>query len=75
MIAPISSIPDSPPETPCVEDVLATLRSLNERDPRITLLEVRALQRALRRQGLYADLATVGSAAGRLLVDGLEITA
>lgn len=75
MIAPVPSILDSPPETPCVEDVLSALRYLNERDLQITPLEVRDLQKVLRRHGFYADLATVESAAGWLLVDGLEITA
>jgi hypothetical protein len=75
MIAPNQSIPDNLRETLCVEDVLSALRYLNERDPQIIRLEVRDLQGALRRHGFYADLVTVESAAGWLLVDALEITA
>lgn len=75
MTAPVVSIPDSSPEAPCVEGVLSELRYLNDRNPHTIYLESRALQSALRCHGYYADLATVESAVGWLLVDGLEITA
>lgn len=76
MIAPpVPSIPDNLRETPCVEDVLSELRCLNDRNPHTVYLDSRELQSALRRHGCHADLPTVESAVGWLLVDSLEITA
>lgn len=75
MIAPNPSIPDKVRWTPCVEDVLAELRILNSERPEISRLEVHEIHGVLRRRGCYADVGTVESAAGWLLVDALEITA
>lgn len=75
MIAPEPVYPRSSVQTPCVENVLSSLRALNLEYPGITYLEARALQAVLRRRGFHADLAMVESAAGWLLLDELEITA
>lgn len=75
VIAPAKSIPDSPPKTPIVEDVLSELRFLNERIPQIVRLETREIQRTLAWYGVCADLATVESAVGWLVLDELEIRA
>lgn len=75
MLAPTQSIPDNLSETPCVEDVLSELRYLNGWIPHAAHLEPRELQSALRCHGCHADLATVVSAVGWLLMDDVEITA
>lgn len=73
MIAPAPSIPASPPETPCVADVLSELRALNLEYRGIIYIEASRLQAVLRHRGCEVDLATVESAAGWLLADSLEI--